>query len=142
MIVKYTVTHPNLTPKQAVDGDKGYELRSAIEKVLDPGHTMLVPTGLSLEIPSHTFGMIWSKTSLALDYDIVVSNSPSIIDSGYLGEIKVLLKNTGHTKYTVSRYSTVAQLLILTYSNIELAPVLQLGDTNMGIKGFGSAELN
>ncbi len=138
LTINYTVTHPNLTPKQAVKGDAGYDLRSAIETVLDPGQTKLIPTGLALELPSNTFGMVCTKSGLALNNGIIVVNSPGIIDSGYRGEIKVVLRNTGDASYTVTQYSKVAQLLILTYGDTELTPVLQLGDTDRGTKGFGS----
>ena len=138
MIISYTVTHPDLTPKQAVKGDIGYDLRSAILTALDPGRTMLIPTGVALELPSNTFGMVCSKSGLALKNGIIVLNSPGIIDSGYRGEIKVIIKNTGDTWYTISQYSKVCQLLILTYGDTELTPVSQLGETDRGDKGFGS----
>lgn len=97
MNVNYKVPHPNLTPKRAVDGDVGYDIRSSIEKVLDPGQTQKIPTGVYLELPRNTFGMICSKSGLALNYGIVVLNSPGIIDSGYRGQIEVILKNTSDT---------------------------------------------
>ena len=114
MIVKYKVLHPIQTPKQAVDGDVGYDIRSHIEKVLEPGQTQKIPTGLYLELPRNTFGMICSKSGLALNHGIVVLNSPGIIDSGYRGMIHVILHNNSDTPYNISYHTKVAQLIILT----------------------------
>lgn len=141
MNVNYKVLHPNLTPKRAVDGDVGYDIRSSIEKVLDPGQTQKIPTGVYLELPRNTFGMICSKSGLALNRGVIVLNSPGIIDSGYRGMIHVILKNTSDTPYNISYHTKVAQLIILKYCDIELTPVSQLGDTARGSKGFGSTGL-
>lgn len=141
MIVKYKVLHPIQTPKQAVDGDVGYDIRSHIEKVLEPGQTRKIPTGLYLELPRNTFGMICSKSGLALNYGIIVLNSPGIIDSGYRGMIHVILKNTSDTPHIISHHNKIAQLIILTYCDIELTPVSQLEDTARGSQGFGSTGL-
>ena len=141
MKVNYKVLHPIQTPKRAVDGDVGYDIRSHIEKVLEPGQTRKIPTGLYLELPRNTFGMICSKSGLALNYGVIVLNSPGIIDSGYRGMIHVILKNTSDTPYNISYHTKVAQLIILTYCDIELTPVSQLGDTARDSKGFGSTGL-
>ena len=141
MIVNYKVLHPNLAPKRAVDSDVGYDIRSAIEKVLNPKQTQKIPTGLYLELPRNTFGMVCSKSGLVLNYGIVVPNSPGIIDSGYRGQIQVILKNTSDTQYLISHHTKVAQLIILTYCDIKMTPLSQLGDTARGSKGFGSTGL-
>lgn len=141
MNVNYKVLHPLQTPKRAVDGDVGYDIRSHIEKVLEPGQTRKIPTGLYLELPRNTFGMICSKSGLALNYGIIVLNSPGIIDSGYRGMIHVILKNTSDTPHIISHHNKIAQLIILKYSNIKFTPVSQLEDTARGSKGFGSTGL-
>lgn len=141
MNVNYKVLHPIQTPKRAVDGDVGYDIRSHIEKVLEPGQTRKIPTGLYLELPRNTFGMICSKSGLALNRGVIVLNSPGIIDSGYRGMIQVILKNTSDTPYTISHHNKIAQLIILTYCDIELLPVSQLEDTARGSQGFGSTGL-
>lgn len=138
IFVKYTVAHANLVPKQALKGDVGYDLRSAISTVINPGEKKLIPTGLALELPRNTFGMVCTKSGLALNHGIIVLNSPGIIDSNFRGEIEVLIRNTSDTWYKVPQYSKVAQLVILSHGDIILTPVSQLGDTERGSNGFGS----
>jgi len=143
MIINYTVTHPGLTPKKANNGDAGYDLRAALpgpkfKEVLEPGQTQTIRTGFAMELPSNAFGMVCTRSGLASDYGIIVFNSPGIIDSGYRGEVKVILRNSGNTPYTIQQYSRIAQLVIVQYGVTKLKPVLQLGDTDRGCKGFGS----
>lgn len=141
MLIRFTVTNGELTPKQAIKGDVGYDLRSGIELDIGPGKTVLVPTGLTLELPTQCFAMVCSKSGLALHYGITVVNSPGIIDSGYRGEIKVILRNSSDTLYKVEKFSKVAQLIITQYPTVNLVPVLELDSTDRADKGFGSTGL-
>jgi dUTP pyrophosphatase len=141
MFINYTVTTPELTPKQAIKGDVGYDLRSATDMEIRPWDTALVPTGLAIELPSQFFAMVCSKSGLALKHCVTVVNAPGVIDSGYRGEIKVILKNSSGTLYKVDKFSKIAQLVILQYPPVNLVPVLKLDSTVREDRGFGSTGL-
>ena len=141
MKINYIVTHPKLTPLKALPNDAGYDLKSAVNLVLNPCQRVLVSTGLSLELPSNSVGMVCSKSGLALKFGVSVLNSPGIIDSSYRGEIRVVLYNAGTEAYKIEQYSKVAQLIILEYSQSPLSLVTELSQTERGCRGFGSTGL-
>lgn len=127
-------------PAHATPGDAGVDLRSAVDLTLTAGGgRALVPTGLSIAIPDGYAGFIQPRSGLAYKHGVTVLNSPGLIDSGYRGELKVLLVNTDpSTDFEVTRGERVAQLVIQAYEQLSFVEVDELPDSTRGSGGFGS----
>ena len=140
-----TITIPAVTaegfmPERKHEGDAGADLRYCGEKpaFLSPGERKNLPTGVHLEIPDGHVGLVCPRSGLAVKFGITVLNSPGIIDSGYRGEIRVILYNASRVPFEVRRGDRVAQLV--------LAPVVRalwdeaecLEETSRQEGGFGS----
>jgi dUTP pyrophosphatase len=127
-------------PSQAHDGDAGLDL-SACERVeLGPGERALVPTGLAVAIPRGYAGFVQPRSGLAARHGIAVVNSPGLIDSGYRGEIKVVLLNTDRERSFVAEPGErIAQLVVLPVPPVRLVETAELPDGARGAAGFGSS---
>ncbi len=101
-------------PAQAHAGDAGIDLHARVDVVL-PAHggRVLVPTGIAVAIPVGFFGQVVPRSGLALKHGVTLVNTPGIIDSGYRGELQVIMINTDpKVDYQVSRGDRIAQLII------------------------------
>lgn len=126
-------------PAHATSGDAGVDLRSSIDVTIAAGGRELVPTGISIAIPAGFAGFIQPRSGLAFKHGITVLNSPGLIDSGYRGELKVLLINTDREHdFDVVRGERIAQLVIQRYEPVEFVEVESLPDSDRGLGGFGS----
>lgn len=120
------------------DGDAGYDLYAVDEYVIKSGDRALIETGIHLEIPDGYVGFVKDRSSMAVKG---LHTMGGVIDSSYRGEIKVVLRNTLPSPYTVERGQKIAQLVILPCFVQALEPVSQLDDltsTERGEGGFGS----
>jgi dUTP pyrophosphatase len=128
-------------PAYARPGDAGVDLR-ARESVLikAAGGRALVPTGVAVAIPPGHAGFIQPRSGLALAQGVTCLNSPGLIDSGYRGELKVLLVNTdATTDFEVKRGERIAQLVIQAVDHASFVPVDELPPSERGPDGFGSS---
>ena len=127
-------------PFHAQLGDAGLDLRSSVDLVLGrQGGRALVPTGVSIAIPQGYAGFIQPRSGLAFKHGVTVLNSPGLIDSGYRGELKVLLVNTDpDADFEVRRGERIAQLVIQRYEPVRLVEVDELPSSERGVGGFGS----
>lgn len=127
-------------PEHAQPGDAGADLRASADQVLEPrGGRALVGTGLALAIPDGYAGFVQPRSGLALKYGVTVLNTPGLIDSGYRGELKVLLVNTDpNDRFTVRRGERIAQLVIQRVSSVDFVEVEELPTSARGSGGFGS----
>ena len=127
-------------PARAYQGDAGLDL-SACERVeLQPGARAVVGTGLAVAIPEGYAGFVQPRSGLADRHGITVVNSPGLIDSGYRGELKVILLNTDSKHpFVVEAGMRVAQLVVLEVPGIELEEVDELPATERGVRGHGSS---
>ena len=130
-----------LVPAHALSGDAGLDLRSSEDLIIAPNEIALVSTGVIIELPNDTVGMVCSKSGLALKNGIFVLNAPGIIDSGYRGEIKVILKNGGKSNYKIDKYSKIAQFVVLKFYKVSFNRTNELSESVRGNKGFGSTGL-
>lgn len=131
--------NPTLTlPAYARDGDAGLDLAAATPASLPPGGRALVPTGLRVAIPAGYAGLVLPRSGLALRAGVTVLNAPGLIDSGYRGEIGVLLVNHGAEPVTIARGERIAQLVIQPVARATLVEVGALGESARGTGGFGS----
>jgi dUTP pyrophosphatase len=125
-------------PAYARDGDAGLDLAAATTVMLPPAGRQLVPTGLRVAIPAGYAGFVLPRSGLALRAGVTVLNAPGLIDSGYRGEIGVLLVNHGGEPVTINRGERIAQLVIQAVSRATLVEVRELEATGRGGDGFGS----
>lgn len=125
-------------PRRAHDGDAGIDLLSAVDVMIGVGERAAVPTGVALAIPEGYAGYVQPRSGLAARDGIGVLNSPGLIDSGYRGEVKVILVNLGAEKFEVRRGDKIAQLVVLAVPDVTLAEVRELPPSARGEKGFGS----
>ena len=126
-------------PAQAHDGDAGYDLHAAEAVTLEPGARASVGTGIAVAIPAGQAGLVLPRSGLADRHGVSVVNSPGLIDSGYRGEVRVLLLNTDLSEpFAVEPGDRIAQLVIVAVETPELEEVAALDETVRGAGGFGS----
>jgi dUTP pyrophosphatase len=127
-------------PKQAYDGDAGVDLAACEGTVLEPGSRAVVATGLAVEIPDGYAGLVLPRSGLAARHGIGVVNSPGLIDSGYRGEIRVVLINSDReAAFVVEPGMRIAQLVIAPVASVRLFEVEELATSERGARGFGSS---
>jgi dUTP pyrophosphatase len=129
-----------VVPQRAYAGDAGLDL-SACERVeLAPGERALVGTGLAVAIPEGYAGFVQPRSGLAAKHGLTVVNSPGLVDSGYRGELRVVLLNTDASEsFTVEPGMRIAQLVVLPIPAFELVEVDELPASERGARGFGSS---
>lgn len=126
-------------PARAHDGDAGYDLFAAEPAVLEPGERLSVGTGIAIAVPDGCAGLVLPRSGLALRHGIALVNAPGLIDSGYRGELRVLLLNTDRSEaFRISPGDRIAQLVISRVEAPELIEVFALEETTRGDGGFGS----
>lgn len=125
-------------PVYAKPGDAGLDLRAAEGAGLAPGERRLFPTGLAVAIPEGHAGLVLPRSGLAMQKGVTVLNAPGLIDSGYRGELKVLLINHGAEAVAIERGERIAQLVIQPVAQAQLVEVDRLPDSSRGAGGFGS----
>lgn len=126
-------------PSQAYEGDAGLDLAACEAAVLEPGARAIVPTGIAVAIPAGYAGYVQPRSGLAASHGISIVNTPGLIDSGYRGEIKVVLLNTGGEPFAVEPGMRIAQLVVLPVPGVRLREVEELPATERGARGFGSS---
>jgi dUTP pyrophosphatase len=129
-----------VVPARAYDGDAGLDL-SACERVeLGPGERATVPTGLAVAIPEGYAGFVQPRSGLAARHGISIVNTPGLVDSGYRGELKVILLNTDAAeRFVVEPGMRIAQLVVVPVPGIHLVEVEDLPESERGVRGFGSS---
>lgn len=127
-------------PECAYAGDAGVDLRSAEDLVLQPFERALVPCGFSLAIPEGYAGFVLPRSGLAAKHGISIVNAPGLIDSGYRGELKVILVNLDPKEpFFVKCGDRIAQLVIMPVPAVQFHQVAELPDSERGEGGFGSS---
>lgn len=126
-------------PEQLHYGDAGYDLKSAIDISIAPNKRVLVSTETIIDIPFGYVGYIMSRSGLSHKHGITVLNAPGVIDSGYKGELKVLLYNFGEETFNVKKGDRIAQFILqeITTCNF-INGVISNKNTERNNKGFGS----
>lgn len=127
-------------PEQAYPGDAGVDLAACARLTLEAGERAVVPTGLAVEIPPGYAGFVQPRSGLAARHGIGIVNSPGLIDSGYRGEISVVLVNTDrHAPFEIEPGMRIAQLVIAPVASVLLVEVDELVSSERGARGFGSS---
>lgn len=126
-------------PAQAHEGDAGYDLHAAEAATIGPGERASVGTGVAVAIPDGHAGLVVPRSGLAARHGISVVNAPGLIDSGYRGEVRVLLLNTDRADpFEVEPGDRIAQLVLVAVETPSLEEVEELDETVRGAGGFGS----
>lgn len=129
-----------LLPTRAHEGDAGLDLYACEAAHIGPGERWGVGTGVAVEIPAGHAGLVLPRSGLARDHGIALVNAPGLIDSGYRGELRVLLLNTDPAEtFRVAPGERIAQLLITPIATPEPVEAATLGDSARGDGGFGSS---
>ena len=133
--------HENaVVPERAYTGDAGLDLVACEGAKIGPGERAVVGTGLAVAIPEGHAGFVQPRSGLAADHGVTVLNTPGLIDSGYRGEVRVILLNTDTaTPFVVEPGMRIAQLVVLAFAPVETAEVDELPGTERGVRGFGSS---
>ena len=128
-------------PVYAKPGDAGADLVAAESVLLDAGGgRALISTGVAIAIPEGFAGFVQPRSGLALKHGITCLNTPGLIDSGYRGELKVLLINTDPSEaFEVNKGERIAQLVIKRVEECDFQVVEELPDSERGETGFGSS---
>jgi dUTP pyrophosphatase len=126
-------------PQRARDGDAGLDLFAVSEQTIAPGDRASVPTGIAIEVPPGHAGLVLPRSGLAARHGIALVNAPGLIDSGYRGEVRVLLLNTDRAEpFAISPGDRIAQLLMVPFAEVEPVAVDELALSVRGEGGFGS----
>jgi len=125
-------------PAHAHPGDGGVDLYSRESLRLDAGERAVVPTGIAVAIPDGFAGLVTPRSGLAARNGISVVNGPGLVDSGYRGEIKVVLVNLSSEAFDIDRGDRIAQFVVVPVSVQEFIPVDELPESTRGSGGFGS----
>ena len=126
-------------PEYQSSGAAGADLYSLLEEdvIIHPGSTVLVPTGVFIQIPLGYEAQIRPRSGLALNNGITLLNTPGTIDSDYRGEIKVIMINLGKNNFTVTNHMRIAQMIFSRVYRGNFQQTSELNDTERGSKGFG-----
>ena len=139
VVIKFVkLNEDSVSPLYANEWDAGADLSSTEDVVIGPGERVLVSTGLSMAIPSGYVGLIHPRSGMAYNKGVTVLNAPGTIDSGYRGEIKVLLFNSDKFSKEIKKGDRIAQLVIQQVEKAQFVMYPYLDDTDRSFNGFGS----
>jgi dUTP pyrophosphatase len=129
-----------IVPERAYAGDAGLDLAACERAELGPGERAVVGTGLAVAIPNGYAGFVQPRSGLAARHGISVVNAPGLIDSGYRGEVRVVLLNTDLAEaFVIEPGMRIAQLVVLPVPALEIVEVDELPESERGVRGFGSS---
>lgn len=127
-------------PSRAHEGDAGLDLYACEAAHIGPGERWSVGTGVGMEIPEGHAGLVLPRSGLARDHGIALVNAPGLIDSGYRGELRVLLLNTDPAEtFRVEPGDRIAQLVLTPIVTPEPVEAAELTESVRGRSGFGSS---
>lgn len=136
--MKIKVLDKNCIPSKAHSIDAGFDVKARTEFVIPPKETVMIPTGVCVEIPVGMVGLLFPRSSISKT-PLRMCNSVGVIDSGFTGEIKVPLQNTHHNLMVhINQYDKIAQLVIVPLADVSIEIVDELEKSERGNGGFGS----
>ena len=139
MTLRFRKVHPDaVLPSYAHPSDAGMDVRSVEDLVIVPGKRALVHTGLVMLLPLMYEAQVRPRSGLALKSGITVLNTPGTIDSGYRGEVGVILANFGEADFQVKKGDKIAQIVIAPVTQPEIVETAEVDETDRGSGGFGS----
>lgn len=140
MLIKFQkILDEAIIPHYAHTGDAGMDIFSAEETIIKKGERKNIRTGVKMELPEGFVGLVWDKSGLALKNGI--KTMAGVIDSGYRGEIGIVLVNLSEQDYKIEKGQKIAQMLIQKLERAEIEETEKLGETKRGDGCFGSTGL-
>ena len=140
MTIKFQkISDDAIIPHYAHPDDAGMDIFSAAGTVFKAGEIKSVRTGIKMELPECFVGLVWDKSGLALKNGI--KTMAGVIDSGYRGEIGIVLANLSGQDYKIEKGQKIAQMLIQKVERMEIEETKELSETKRGEGGFGSSGL-
>ncbi|OGD23748.1 MAG: deoxyuridine 5'-triphosphate nucleotidohydrolase [Candidatus Aminicenantes bacterium RBG_13_64_14] len=131
--------HPEAKlPVYGHSGDAGLDLFSVVDRELAPGEVFAVPTGIQVAVPAGYVGLVWDKSGISLQR---VHRLAGVVDSGYRGEVQVVMINLGAAPFAVRKGMKVAQMLVQPVAAVSVIECEALDGTLRGEDGFGSTGL-
>lgn len=131
--------HPDATlPAYAHASDAGMDVRSIEDLTIPAGKRALVHTGLVMALPPMYEAQVRPRSGLALKHGVTVLNTPGTIDSGYRGEVGVILANFGEADFEIKKGDKIAQIVIAPVTQPEIVEIESVDETDRGAGGFGS----
>jgi dUTP pyrophosphatase len=128
-------------PSRAYDGDAGLDLSACGRHELAPGARAVVPTGLAVAVPPGYAAFVQPRSGLASRHGITIVNTPGLVDSGYRGEVNVVLLNTDPSEtFVVEPGMRIAQLVVMPTPPVEPVETDELPASQRGERGFGSSQ--
>lgn len=127
-------------PSYATSGSAGLDLRAMLQAdaTLEPGQTLLIPTGLSIHIADPSLAaLVLPRSGLGHKHGIVLGNLVGLIDSDYQGELMVSCWNRGQTSFTIAIGERIAQLMLVPVIQAQFELVSEFDDSERGAGGFG-----
>jgi len=129
-----------VVPARAYDGDAGLDLAASERVELAPGTRAVVGTGIAVAIPEGHAGFVQPRSGLAANHGITIVNAPGLVDSGYRGELRIVLLNTDRDEtFVVEPGMRIAQLVVLPVATPVPVEVAELPASERGERGFGSS---
>lgn len=125
-------------PARATSGAAGMDVVAAVDRTIEPGGRVLVPTGLAVAVPEGYELQLRPRSGLALKHGVTLPNTPATIDADYRGELQVILINLGHEPFEVRRGERIAQMLVQRVEPVVFREVTELPASGRGSGGFGS----
>lgn len=143
-ILRLPHAHDLPLPAYATEGSAGMDLVAAIEGdiVVAPGSRVLVPNGISIELPRGFEAQVRPRSGLAVHHGVTVLNTPGTVDSDYRGELKTVLINLGEAPFTITRGMRIAQMIVARHERVAWAERSELSQTERGAGGHGSTGLH
>ena len=141
MEIRFRILEPGASlPTRAHEGDAGLDLTAAEPATIGPGERAAIGTGIAVEIPDGHAGLVLPRSGLALKHGISMVNAPGLVDSGYRGELRVLLLNTDREHaFDVAPGDRIAQLLVVPFATASPAEAVALSESARDTGGFGSS---
>lgn len=125
-------------PQPMSPGASGADVFSVRAYVLPAGGTMVIRTGIAIEIPEGYEGQMRTRSGLALEHQVVVLPSPGTIDSDFRGEVAAVMHNFGKVNFSIAKYDRIAQLVIAPVEKVSYVEADEIAETDRGEEGFGS----
>lgn len=125
-------------PRYAKKGDAGFDLRCTEGVTIQPHETVMVGTGIAVEIPDGHVGLCFPRSGIASHRGVNLANCVGVIDSCYRGEVKAPLHNIGSVEQVIAEHERVFQMIVMRFDTCEFVEVDELSETERGDGGFGS----
>lgn len=141
--IQFKKLHPEaIIPHYRHDGDSGFDLHCLNEVTINPGECKLLPLGLAVALPKGFELQVRMRSGAGIKTPLIIPNAPGTIDSGYRGEIGLILRNVGIFAYTIKKGERIAQGVVAPVIRADIIEVETLPESNRGENGYGSTGKN